>query len=76
MGVKVIETHPRTADSVAGLSGWMSRKLGIEDLEMSVHQRDAIIAGAVAIFYCRGDFIELGDPVEGTIILPSPGVEL
>jgi len=76
MGVKVIETHPRTADSVAGISGWMSRKLGIEDLEMSVHQRDALIGGAVAILYCRGDFIELGDPVEGTIILPSPGVEL
>ena len=76
MGVEVIETHPRTADSMAGLSGHLIRKLGIENVKMTVHQRDALIAGAVAILYCRGDFIELGDPAEGTIILPSHGVDL
>lgn len=75
MGVEVIETHPRTADSMAGLSGRLIRKLGIENVKMTVHQRDALIAGAVAILYCRGEFIELGDPQEGKIILPAPGAE-
>ncbi|MGB9838512.1 DUF429 domain-containing protein [Methanothermobacter sp.] len=68
-GVEVIETHPRTAERIM-----KNVELQMELCDtptMSIHQRDALTAALVALLYSEGNFTELGDPSEGTIILPE-----
>jgi uncharacterized protein len=72
---KVIETHPRTSQKMLGLDL-------VEDLEKiltipgnpSEHELDALLAAITGCLYCKGGYIELGDPDEGTIIIPRDEV--
>ncbi|MFB2622803.1 DUF429 domain-containing protein [Methanothermobacter marburgensis] len=68
-GVEVIETHPRTAEGMLENAGLQLELCDTSN--MSIHQRDALTAALVALLYSEGNFIELGDPSEGTIILPD-----
>lgn len=67
-GVEVIETHPRTAERMMKSAGL---QLKLDSNTPTVHQMDALTAALVALLYSEGNFIELGDPSEGTIILPE-----
>nr|WP_255772455.1 DUF429 domain-containing protein [Methanothermobacter sp. K4] len=69
-GVDVIETHPRTAERMMK-NAELQMELDSHASAMSIHQRDALTAALVALLYSEGNFTELGDPSEGTIILPK-----
>jgi len=72
--VKVIETHPGTVRRMRNITGELRETFNPGELNR--HRMDALIAAAVALFYMRGRYIELGDPDEGTIILPAPEARL
>jgi len=64
----IIETHPSTAHKLikSELSSFKIRD------DISPHEFDASIAAVTGHFYLKGESIILGDPSEGTIILPKP----
>lgn len=67
------ETHPHTAQKILELENIK------EDLGQyfhippnpTEHELDALIAALTGYFYLNDCYIELGDPIEGTIILPA-----
>jgi predicted nuclease with RNAse H fold len=69
---KVLESHPRTIQKVLSLKS-------PEDVEkyfeipsnVSEHELDAALLVLNGIFYIKCQFMEFGDPAEGTIILPK-----
>ena len=66
------ETHPRTAGKMLGFQH-LKRDIG-EYLrippETNEHEMDVILAALCGYFYINNCYLELGDPKEGTIILP------
>lgn len=66
------ETHPRTAGKMLGfhhLKSDIGEYLRIPP-ETNEHEMDAILAALCGYFYLNDCYLELGDPQEGTIILP------
>jgi len=48
-------------------------KLGVRGLpeEVDEHILDAVICAFIGLLYLKGEYVELGDAVEGTIIMPK-----
>lgn len=68
---EVIETHPCTGRRMLGLEE--PEDLGkLLDLppDAGVHELDAAMAAVTGYLYLNDCFMELGDPSEGTIIIP------
>ncbi len=69
----VIEVHPRTAQKILGfdeLYSDLSKYFKLPS-EVTVHELDAALAALTGFFYLKDCYMELGDPEEGTIILPK-----
>ncbi len=81
-GYEVIEVFPTGAQKLLDLpskkdldalrSGLIS--LGVKDLprEVDVHVLDAVTCALVGLLYLRGEYLEVGKPGEGIIVLPKP----
>ena len=67
----IIETHPGTARKLINLDE-VSSIFGIEWDDLSPHEFDATIAAVTGYFYLKGEYMILGDPSEGAIVLPKP----
>lgn len=67
----IMETHPNTARKLINLYE-LSPIFRIEWDELSPHEFDATIAAITGYFYFKGEYIVLGNPSEGVIILPKP----
>jgi predicted nuclease with RNAse H fold len=80
-GLEVIETYPGGAQDVwgiprrrdseglrRGLKTWVAGD--VDKPKITGHELDAITCAIVAELYSRGEYIALGDPREGLIILP------
>jgi predicted nuclease with RNAse H fold len=76
--IRVIEIHPRTSGVV--LFKTANRKLWITKLRKmgfrfegggSRHEMDAALAALTGALHIRGKTEEIGDPKEGTIVIPS-----
>lgn len=69
---RVIETHPRTSQKMLGLKDPhdLSRfyKLPRDATE---HELDAALAAVTGFLYLKDCYLELGDPEEGTIVIPA-----
>lgn len=66
------EPHPRTAGKMLGFHHFetdIGEYLSIPP-ETNEHEIDAILAALCGYFYINNCYLELGDPKEGTIILP------
>ncbi len=77
--LKIMETHPRTVQKILGLArdvedvySTLNSFFGFnkESSEASPHEIDAVLAALTGLFYCSGQYQELGDSEEGTIIIP------
>lgn len=72
-GYTLLETHPPTVQKILGIED--INQYVNEHYELSVnpseHELDAFLAALTGVFYLNGCYIELGDPDEGTIILPE-----
>ena len=69
---EVFETHPRTNQRILGftdLTEDLNRYFSING-EITVHTLDAALAALTGYFKLFNCCLELGDPVEGTIIIP------
>ncbi len=69
---EVFETHPRTNQRILGLSDLtvdLNRYFSIRG-EITDHTLDAALAALTGYFKLLNCYLELGDPVEGTIIIP------
>ncbi len=66
--LNIIETHSNTAHK---LIKYKLSKFKIKD-GISPHEFDASIAAITGHLYLKGEYIILGDPSEGRIILPKP----
>ena len=83
-GTKVIEVYPRGVQRMLGLIGRGERPssvvaqriaslLGVRVAEeLSVDEIDALTCALVAFLHDVNKTVELGDPEEGTIVMPSP----
>jgi len=83
LGYEVIEVFPSGAQKFLNLP---SKKSGDKDLrdgllslgirriprEIDIHVLDAITCAFVGLLYLKGKCIEVGDPVEGVIVMPRP----
>ncbi|MHA1595615.1 MAG: DUF429 domain-containing protein [Candidatus Baldrarchaeia archaeon] len=81
-GLKVIEVHPTSTRKILGLPPRKDpmviqdaiTKLGyngdVRRKSLSMHEVDAILAAITAELYIRGLTTEVGDPMEGVIIIP------
>jgi hypothetical protein len=72
---KVIEVHPRTVQKILGFDDLyfaLNRYFKLP-CEVTDHELDAALAALTGFFYLKGCYMELGDPAEGTIILPRKG---
>lgn len=80
-GFKVIEVYPGGAQDILGIKRKKSagalvrglRSLGIKGLRenMTGDELDAVTCAYVGMLYLKGDYIALGNPEEGTIIMPK-----
>jgi predicted nuclease with RNAse H fold len=76
MGFEVIEVHPRTSGVIlfgkADKGAWSTelRKRGWKLGKASEHEIDAAIAALTGWLWLKGKFEEVGEPNEGTIIIP------
>lgn len=76
MGFKVIEVHPRTSGVIlfgkADKAVWSKelRKRGWKLEKVSEHEIDAAIAALTGWLWLKGKFEEVGEPKEGTIVIP------
>ncbi len=84
-GRRVIESYPGGAQDVLG---WPRKQAGVEDLrrallrhgltgdvervDLTHDELDAATAAVVGRMYLLGDAEALGDPQEGTLVLPAP----
>jgi predicted nuclease with RNAse H fold len=49
------------------------RSIGVDSAQLrSVHQVDAALAAVTGMAALRGEFVAVGDPAEGVIVLPTP----
>ena len=82
-GYKVIEVFPTGARKFLNLpSKKMGRRVlrealaaqGLKNIPEDVDQHllDAVICALIGLYYLRGEYLEVGDPEEGVIILPKP----
>jgi len=78
-GFRVIEVHPRTSGKI--IFGTHERKKWVSELSgrgmdlksgVSPHEVDSVLAALTAQFHMQGKSEEVGDPSEGTIIIPRP----
>jgi len=69
----VIETHPRTCQKILGFKDTLSGlgKFFTIPPRASEHELDAVVLAITGYFYLKNCYIELGDPDEGTIIIPK-----
>jgi len=68
----VFETHPRTNQRILGFSDLqvdLNRYFSISG-EITDHTLDAALAALIGYFKLVNCCLELGDPVEGTIVIP------
>ncbi len=84
-GLRVIEVYPRGVQRMLGLIGRGERPgpsvarrvaplLGVTVAEdLSVDEVDALTCALLAYLHDEGKTVELGDPGEGTIAMPSTG---
>jgi predicted nuclease with RNAse H fold len=79
-GMDIIETHPRTSQRVFGFSENINKFFRIthelfqlnNDLkDATVHEIDALFAAFSGLFYSQGKYLEVGNPEEGSIIVPK-----
>ncbi len=83
-GMRVIEVYPRGVQRTLGLIGRGERPssvvaqriasllgVGVAE-ELSVDEIDALTCALVAFLHDVNKTVELGDPEEGTIVMPSP----
>ncbi|HSO26211.1 MAG TPA: DUF429 domain-containing protein [Methanobacteriaceae archaeon] len=79
-GIDIIETHPRTSQRVFGFSENINKFFRItnelfqlnNDLkDATVHEIDALFAAFSGLFYSQGKYLEVGNPEEGSIIVPK-----
>lgn len=82
--LKIIETHPRTSAKIMGLVE--DKKTTVNSLntffvlnkkadELTGHELDSALAALTGAYYIFKKFKELGDPSEGTIIIPDPEID-
>ena len=70
-GYEVIETHPRTSQKILGFNDQNDLNLFFKFADGSTqHELDATLAALTGFLYLKDCYIELGDPEEGTIIIP------
>jgi predicted nuclease with RNAse H fold len=82
VGLEVIEVYPGGAQDVLGIpkakydpeglkNGLV--RLGLKGLrdDLSLHELDAITAAYVGYLYCIGEYLAIGDPSEGYMIMPK-----
>ena len=80
---RVIEVFPTGARKLLNLpSKKMGRRAlrealaahGLKNIPEDVDQHllDAVICALIGLYYLRGEYLEVGDPEEGVIILPKP----
>ncbi|MEN6329264.1 MAG: DUF429 domain-containing protein [Methanobacteriaceae archaeon] len=69
----LLETHPRTVQKILGITDINQYVNEHYDLSVnpSEHELDAFLAALTGVFYLNDCYLELGDPDEGTIILPG-----
>ena len=69
----LIETHPRTNQKILGFNNLKKDISKIYQLPENAteHELDALLAAITGYLYLKGLYIELGDPDEGTIIIPK-----
>ncbi|MCE5215179.1 MAG: DUF429 domain-containing protein [Methanobacterium sp.] len=69
---EVIETHPRTIQKMLGFKDLKDDLSKVYKLSNNPteHELDALLAAMIGNLYINGLYLELGDPEEGTIILP------
>lgn len=79
-GIDLIETHPRTSQRVFGFSDNINQFFSItnelyelnKDLNIAtIHEIDALFAAFSGLFYSQGKYLEVGNPEEGSIIVPK-----
>jgi predicted nuclease with RNAse H fold len=77
--IDLIETHPRTSQRVFGFSDAVEEffSLACEFFQFnkslddtSPHEIDGLFAAFSGIFYSQGKYLEVGNPEEGSIIVP------
>lgn len=74
---QVIETHPRTSQKMLGfkdLKEDLSRFFKLPG-DATGHELDAALAAVTGFLYLKGCVLELGDPEEGTIVVPKRNVK-
>lgn len=70
---KVVETHPHTSQKILGLED-LQRDLGRFfkiPADATDHELDAMLAALTGFLFLNNCYLELGDPEEGTIIIPK-----
>lgn len=69
----VLESHPRTIQKMLGFSNLYDDLADYFELpeNISEHELDASLLVIAGIFYMKNEFMEFGDPEEGTIVLPK-----
>lgn len=74
----VLESHPRTIQKILGFSNLYGDLMKYFDLSGNIneHELDAALLVITGIFYVKNEFMEFGDPNEGTIILPKKADDL
>lgn len=75
---QVIETHPRTSQEMLGFKDLrrdLSRFFKLTG-DTTDHELDAAVAAVTGLLYLKDCYLELGDPEEGTIIIPKQGCEV
>jgi len=80
-GLTVVEVYPGGAQDIWGiprkqkgvkLLRYNLRKMGVVGIEerSTHHELDAVTCALVGKLYCEGNFVLLGDPEEGQIVMP------
>jgi predicted nuclease with RNAse H fold len=69
---QVIETHPRTSQKMLGFKdpSDLSRFYKLRE-DATEHELDAALAAVTGLLYLKDCYLELGDPDEGTIVIPK-----
>ncbi len=70
---QVIETHPRTSQKMLGfddLKHDLGRFFKLSE-DVTDHELDASLAALTGLLYLKDCYLKLGDPREGTIVIPS-----
>jgi len=72
-GYTLLETHPRTVQKMLGITDliqYVKDRFEL-DVKPSAHELDGFLAALTGLSYLEDCYMELGDPQEGTIILPE-----